>query len=143
MDFTQGCIELIKEHEGFRSAPYVCPGGVDTIGYGHTAGVDEFHPPITEEIAESMLLEDLAPCKLAIDVLVKVELNQNQFDALGSLIYNIGTDAFASSTLLKILNSGDYAAAAEQFLLWIYSDGQVLQGLVKRRRAEMNLFLSA
>lgn len=85
---------------------------------------------------------DLMRFSQLVNRVVNVPLTQNQFDALVSLAYNIGPHAFEASTLLKKLNVGDYYAAAEQFLRWDKSKGQILKGLVKRRAAEKKLFLT-
>ena len=96
---------------------------------------------ITEEQAEALLRKDIAWVEDAINTKVVVHLNQNQYDALASLIYNIGAGAFSKSTLLKMLNAGDYKGAAEQFLRWNRQKGKVLNGLTRRRQEERELFL--
>jgi lysozyme len=91
--------------------------------------------------ADSLLLEDLKRFESAIRQLVKVPLNQNQFDALVSFTFNVGEGAFKGSTLLKLLNAGNYNAAAAQFGKWVYAGKKVLPGLVARREAEYQLFI--
>jgi lysozyme len=132
-------LALIKEFEGFRAAAYLCPAGVWTIGWGHTRGVTE-HDRVTEEMATDMLIEDLAWCEAAVKQYVTVPLNQNQFDALVSFTFNLGQGALAQSTLLRLLNSGEYTAAALQFGRWVKAGTQTLPGLVRRREAERALF---
>ena len=121
--------------------------GTLTIGYGHTGKVDNsaltIGTTITKEKAESLLDEDIQRAQNIVKNKVKVPLTQNQFDALTSLAYNCPSalKSEESSTLLRKLNCGDYEGAAEQFEVWVKSGGQVLQGLVERRKAEKELFL--
>ena len=134
-------IDLIKEFEGLRLKAYKCPGGVWTIGYGHTAGVKP-GMTITEEQAEQFLKEDLIVFENAVNN-QKLSINQNQFDALVSLIYNIGIGNFQKSTLLRKtrVNPNDNSIM-DEFLKWVYSKGRVLPGLQRRRLAEMKLYFS-
>lgn len=132
-------IDLIKRFEGLRLRSYLCPANVWTIGYGHTGGVTN-NQIITSEQAESILKTDLRRFENGVSDVVKVDLNQNQFDALVSLAFNIGLSAFAGSTLVRLLNDRDYAGAADQFLRWDKAGGKVLQGLSTRRAAERALF---
>ena len=132
-------LALIKEFEGFRALAYLCPAGVWTIGWGHTRGVTE-NDLVSEELATDMLVEDLEFSEAAVDLNVKVPLNQNQLDALVSFTFNLGQGALAQSTLLKLLNAGDYAGAAAQFGRWVKAGNQTLPGLVRRRAAERALF---
>ena len=142
MNVSEKGIDLIKQFEGCRFAAYKCPGGVWTIGYGHT-GIDVSPDlEITQQEAERLLKSDLIIHCNNVEKLVKVPLNQNQFDALVSLEYNIGYGAFKNSTLLKLLNEKKYKEAAEQFERWKYEGGKVLAGLVRRREKEKALFLS-
>ena len=90
-----------------------------------------------------MLMNDIARFEPELDSLAKVPLSQNQWDALMSFVYNLGSANLGPSTLLKLLNAGDYAGAAEQFLRWNKAGGQVLAGLTKRRAAERAMFLGA
>lgn len=132
-------IDLIKRFEGLRLRSYLCPANVWTIGYGHTVGVTS-NQIITSEQAESILKSDLKRFELGVMNAVKVDLNQSQFDALVSLSFNIGLSAFANSTLVRLLNAGDYNGAAGQFERWNQGGGKVLQGLSTRRAAERALF---
>lgn len=140
-------IELIKKFEGFRAEPYQCSAGVWTIGYGSTfykggAKVTKDDKPIFKDEAENLLRHHLARhFEPAIHKLVKVPLNQNQFDALVSFVYNIGNNAFEKSTLLKKLNQGaPKHEVANEFLRWVYANGEKLEGLVNRRSEEKQLF---
>ena len=95
---------------------------------------------ITPEQAEKFLKEDLKTFEKIVKDNVKVPLNQNQFDALVSFVFNVGGGNFKNSTLLKVLNKGDYSAAAGEFSKWVYCGGKKLPGLVRRRQAEAELF---
>ncbi|WP_312669742.1 lysozyme [Stutzerimonas nitrititolerans] len=142
MQTSQRGIDLIKRFEGLRLAAYDDGVGVQTIGYGHTAGV-KAGMAITAEQAVQFLREDLHSAESDIDRLVTVHLCQHQFDALASLVFNIGGTAFRDSTLLRKLNAGDYAGAAIQFDRWVHGGGKILPGLVKRRAAERAMFEDA
>ena len=134
-------IALIKEFEGLRLKAYLCPGGVWTIGYGHTAGVKS-GMVISEAQAEEYLKADLILFERYLNGL-GLALNQNQFDALISFIYNVGTGNFSSSTLLcKVRVNPQDNSIMDEFLRWVYSKGRVLPGLQRRRLAEMKLYFS-
>ena len=132
-------IDLIKHFEGCELKAYICPANVWTIGYGHTKGVLD-GDVITETQAHEMLVEELIEYENYINNAVTVSLNQNQFDAMVSWVYNLGSGNLNSSTLLKVLNSGDYAGVPEQIMRWNKAGGKVLAGLTKRRQAEADLF---
>lgn len=134
-------IALIKEFEGLRLKAYKCPGGVWTIGYGHTAGVKP-GMVISEAQAEEYLTADLIASEKYLNDL-RLVINQNQFDALISFIYNVGTGNFSRSTLLrKIRANPQDNSIMDEFLKWVYSKGHVLPGLQRRRLAEMKLYFS-
>lgn len=137
-------IALIKHHEGVRLTAYADPVGVLTIGYGHTsaAGAPQVTRgmKITQAGADAILRQDLAKFEGYVSSAVKVPLNQNEFDALVSFTFNLGPGNLRSSTLLKKLNAGDRAGAADEFLKWTKAGGKTLPGLVKRREAERALF---
>ena len=134
-------LELIKHFEGCELEAYKCPAGVWTIGYGHIKGVQE-GMKITEMQAEEMLQSELIAYEGYINDLVEVELNQNQFDAMVSWVYNLGGGNLRASTLLKVLNAGNYAGVPEQMLRWNKAGGKVLEGLTRRRQAEADLFVA-
>ena len=145
MNTSEKGIELIKAHEGFRSHAYPDPGsGGDpwTIGYGTTHGV---HPgmKITEADAEDMLIKSLPLYEGIIDRVVTVKLSQNEYDALVSFVYNVGSKHFLGSTVLRKLNMGDRRGAADALLMWNKGGGHVMAGLATRRHDERNLFLTA
>jgi lysozyme len=114
---------------------------VPTIGWGHTAGV-QLGDTCTQAQADAWFQTDALWAGQAILRTVDVALTQNQFDALVSFTFNVGVGAEAASTLLKVLNAGNYQAAADQFLRWDHVNGVVDPGLTRRRQAEQALFLS-
>ncbi|MEF0148259.1 lysozyme [Pseudomonas guariconensis] len=142
MRTSQRGVSLIKSFEGLRLQAYKDAVGVWTIGYGTTRGVNA-GMKISKEQAERMLLNDVQRFESEIERLVTVPLSQNQWDALVSFTYNLGSANLESSTLLRKLNAGDYAGAAEQFQRWNKAGGKVLAGLTRRREAERSLFLEA
>lgn len=142
MQTSQRGIDLIKSFEGLRLSAYKCPADVWTIGYGTTAGVQPGQT-ITKERAEELLREDVKRFEAQVLRLVKVPLTQGQHDALVSFVYNLGAGNLSNSTLLRLLNAGDYAGAAAQFDRWNKAGGKVLAGLVRRRAAERALFEGA
>lgn len=136
---------LIKKYEGLRLTAYKCPAGVWTIGYGHTAGVFAGQK-ISEKQADEFFDKDIKQFEDAVNSLVKVPLKQGQFDALVSFTFNLGIGSLRGSTLLRLLNSGNYTGAGEQFLIWNkIQKGKKLvacEGLTKRRKAEREMFLN-
>ena len=132
-------LALIKRFEGLRLNSYQDSVGVWTIGYGHTQNVVK-GMTISEAEAENFLRSDSASAVNAVRKLVTVPLDQNQFDALVSFVFNLGAGALAGSTLLRKLNAGSYDDAAGEFGKWVHAGGKVLPGLVKRREAERQLF---
>jgi GH24 family phage-related lysozyme (muramidase) len=134
-------LNLIKDFEGLRLNSYRDAVGVWTIGYGHTrtAGPGQ---RITNEQAIALLKQDVATFEKAVTSAVRVPITNNQFAALVSFAYNVGSGALNSSTLLRRLNAGDSNGAANEFLRWNRAGGQVLAGLTRRRVAERDLFLS-
>ena len=139
MKVSQDCVELVKHFEGFEDTAYLCPANVWTIGYGRTRNVKE-GDRITEPQAERDLLEELEEFKHQVLNSVKVELKQNELDALTSWTYNLGVGNLNSSTLLKKLNTGDKESVPSEMLRWNKAGGEVLAGLTKRREAEAELW---
>ncbi|MGM8528511.1 lysozyme [Enterobacter asburiae] len=139
-------IALIKQFEGCKLTAYQDSVGVWTIGYGWTQPVDgkpiRAGMTIKQETAERLLKTGLVSYESDVSRLVKVRLTQGQFDALVSFTYNLGSKSLSTSTLLRKLNAGDYAGAADEFLRWNKAGGKVLNGLTRRREAERALFLS-
>ena len=142
MKISNTGLDLIKSFEGLSLKSYICPAGVYTIGFGHTGAEVTPNQIISLEEADNLLRKDVNRFETGINSLVTVDLNQSQFDSLVSLSFNIGLGAFKSSTLLRVLNAGQYIEAASQFLRWNKGGGRVLPGLVRRREAESQLFVS-
>lgn len=139
--------KLIAGEEGLRLEPYRDPGaGAWTIGYGHLiVPGDPYWPEgtlrqITAEQARDLFKSDTQKAVDAVQTLVRVPLNSNQFAALVSLVFNIGRTAFAGSTLLRKLNAGDYPGASGEFPKWKYDNGILIRGLLVRRQREQSLF---
>ena len=139
-------VDLICGFEGKRLIAYDDGVGVWTIGFGTTVYPNGIKvkkgDTCTEAQAKAYMAHDLKKFEDAVNNVVKVPLKQNQFDALVSLAYNIGTDAFSKSTLVKKLNANDIRGAADQFDVWVNAGGKRMQGLVNRRAKEKALFLS-
>jgi lysozyme len=145
---SQKGLEILKKFEGLSLTPYKCAGGIWTIGYGNTyypngVKVKETDLSITKEKANEMLEMLLGTYEKAVDSFCRDDINQNQFDALVLLAYNIGVGNLQRSTLIKKvnLNPNDLSIKTE-FLKWNRSAGKVLVGLTKRREAEANLYLT-
>ena len=148
MKISENGLKLIKKFEGLSLKPYLCSAGVPTIGWGNTfyenmKKVTLQDEPITEERANS-LFNFLVTTNYVnvVNRLVIVDINQNQFDALVSFVYNLGSGNFEKSTLLKKVNQEDFIGASLEFEKWNRSSGKVLNGLTKRRLSEKELFLS-
>ena len=133
-------LSLIKKFEGCELYAYQCSAGVWTIGYGHTKDVEP-GMQITKEDAEEMLVEELHEYESYINDFVTAPLSQNQFDALVSWVYNLGPANLKSSTMLKVLNAGEYDEVPAQMKRWNKAGGKVLEGLIRRREAEACLFV--
>jgi len=128
-------LEAIAQREGLRLDAYQDTGGTWTIGYGHTEGVKQ-GDKITQDQATAYLKSDVHAAEECVSSAVKVQLTDNQYGALVSFAYNIGCDAFCSSTLLKNLNTGDYAGVPAQMLRWVQVHGITDNGLINRRNSE-------
>jgi len=141
-----GMNSLIKRFEGFSDTPYKDVAGIPTIGWGHKILPGESFTRITTTEAEQLLVKDTATATHAVNSSVVVPLSASQRDALISLAYNIGAGNFKNSTLLRKLNTGDYAGAAAEFDRWKYitvgGKKVVSNGLVARRNEEKRLFLA-
>lgn len=139
-------IELIKQHEGLRLQAYRCPAGKPTIGYGSTFYQDgrpvRMGDTITEAAAEELLLAVIGKVSEQVKKELRAPVTDCMFSALVSLTYNIGIGQFSGSTLLRKLNGWDYRGASEEFSRWVYAKGVRLNGLVKRREEEYNLFIT-
>ena len=134
-------LSLIKKFEGCKLQAYYCSGGVLTIGYGHTGGVKETDV-ITQEEADKLLKGDVLRFEKYVEDNVKVELDQNQFDALVAWTFNLGVGNLKSSTMLKKLNNGEFESVPFEMRRWNKAGGKTLDGLIRRRQAESLLFES-
>ena len=145
MRISDSGLKFLKKEEGERLVGYLDTRGVPTVGVGHTGTVDGgpvyVGMVITASKSEQLLLQDLAWVEKCIMFRVTVSLNQNQYDALSCFIFNIGATQFARSSMLKLLNSGDYSGAANAMLDWKRA-GTDKERLLPRRQRERKLFLS-
>lgn len=142
---SERCYDLIKEFEGCRLTAYPDPatgGDPWTIGVGHTGPEVKSGMTISQSIADAYLVKDAEHAADTIKRAVTVPLKQQQFDALVSFVFNVGSGNFLKSTLLRKLNAGDYLGASLQLLKWSKAAGKEMPGLVRRRAAEQSLFLS-
>jgi len=154
MKIGQKGIDLIAEFEGRRNQLYYCPGGYPTIGIGHKLRNEEiksgfiqigaesvyYKNGLTDQQIEDLLRQDVKTYEDAVNSLVRVPLNQNQFDALVSFTFNLGVGNLADSTLLRVLNGSKYDSVPDQLRKWVYAGGKRLRGLVRRREAEIELW---
>lgn len=142
------CIELIKSFEGLFLKPYLCPASVATIGYGtikypNGVKVKLTDAAITEYQALDYLMFEINQKAKAIDPMLREDLKENQFAALISFAYNLGEGALRSSTLLKKVNANPLDESIKsEFEKWVYADGKKLPGLLRRRKAEAELYFS-
>tara|TARA_Y100001951_G_C11172505_1_gene201107 strand:+ start:194 stop:640 length:447 start_codon:yes stop_codon:yes gene_type:complete len=139
-------IQIIKAFEGFRSEPYKCSADVSTVGFGSTRGFDNGPvrmdmEPVTREEAEELLRRDIRQTESAVGKLIKVALTENEFSALCSFCYNVGSGNLQRSSLRLKLNRNDRLGAADEFPKWRRAAGKILRGLVLRREAERILFM--
>ncbi len=141
MKISNKGLDIIKQYEGLKLQAYQCTAGVWTIGYGHTKGVKQ-GDSINEEQAEQYLIRDVQVAEDAINA-ENLNINQNQFDALVSFVFNCGVAAFKSSTLLrKIKADANDPAIADEFAKWRNAGGSAVAGLVRRRGSESNLYFA-
>ena len=147
MKLSQKGVDFIKSHEALRLKAYQDSKGVWTIGWGHTKNV---HPgdEITRAQAEQFIRDDFEWVErtLNADLVIgrdKPLVTQNEFDALCSLVFNIGSNAYLDSTVRRKIKQGDKMAAARAFKMWVYSNHKFIQGLANRRADELRLFLQS
>ena len=141
--YSEKGLALTKSFEGLRLEAYQDCGGVWTVGYGHTGpGVVE-GMTVNDAEAEVLLLADLEDAVACVNRKVMVAISQSQFDAMVDFCFNAGRGNFLKSTLLRKVNAGDFAGAAAQFGLWVHAGGEVVPGLVRRRKAEADMFANS
>jgi lysozyme len=148
MKVNLATIELIKSFEGFFAAPYLCPAKKPTIGYGTIqypsgAMVKLSDPPISKEIAHNYLMWEVQQKAKLIDPMLRDDLTENEFGALVSFAYNLGEGALKMSTLrIKVNVNPSDLEIRKEFDKWVYANGKKLQGLIRRRKAEADLYFS-
>ena len=142
MTYSGDGLAVTEDFEKCRLVPYQDSKGVWTDGWGNTHGVVPHGPAITQGQADSDLVTNTQGAVDCVNHYVQVELTQHEFDALVDFVFNVGGHAFATSTLLRLLNSGNHAAAANEFEKWDVCGGQHLPGLLRRRHVERDEFLS-
>ena len=140
-------VEIIKKYEGFSAKPYLCPANVPTIGFGSTrwfdgARINLDSRTISRDDATRLLQMELHHIESAVPRLIKAPLTQNQFDALASFTFNLGSGRLQSSTLRAKTNRLDYEGAADEFPKWRKAGGRVLAGLIRRRAEERRLWMT-
>jgi lysozyme len=139
-------LDAIKQYEGLSLKAYQDVVGKWTIGYGHLIKLPEekglLDYPITEHTATSILKDDVCWAEGCVNAAVKVDITQGQFDALVSFVFNLGCGSLQRSTLLALLNKGEYLRAADQFLVWNKAGGKEVKGLTIRRTKEREMFLN-
>ena len=141
MAYSGNGLALTERFEGFRAKAYQDATGTWTCGYGHTQGVTG-GTTCDQQLAEQWLLSDIRVAVDAVNRMVTVPLTQDEFDAIVDFVFNVGQGNFGASTMLELLNQGEYQAAAEQFSRWDFINGQAVAGLLNRRVAEQTLFNS-
>ena len=138
-------LELIKHFERFSPLIYLCPASFETIGYGHLVSKSErskFKKGITEEEALALLEQDLRVAETAVSLFIKAPLTDNQFSAVTSFTFNVGSGALQRSTLRAVINRSEHELVPEQLARWIWAGGRKLPGLVLRRAAEASLYMT-
>ncbi len=138
--YSEKGLALTKSFEGLRLEAYQDCAGVWTVGYGHTGAAVVEGMTVNDAEAELLLLADLKDAVACVNRKVMVAISQSQFDAMVDFCFNAGRGNFQQSTLLRKVNTGDFAGAAAQFGLWVHAGGEVVAGLVRRRKAEAALF---
>ena len=139
MKISEDGLELIKKFEGCETSAYQDSVGVWTIGFGHTKDVEEGQTCSIED-AESMLTDEMDEYEGYINNMVKVDLQQHEFDSLVAWVYNLGPTNLGESTMLKVLNGGQFDRVPNEMNRWTRAGGEILEGLVRRRQAESLMF---
>jgi lysozyme len=140
---TNNGLKFIKRFEGFSPTIYLDSAGLPSIGYGHLIlphKKSSFKNGISELDAESLLKQDLIIAERAVIRLIKAPLTTNQFDALVSFTFNVGAGALQRSTLRHKINCGEHEQVPAELLKWVYAGGHRIQGLIRRRTAEAELY---
>lgn len=144
-NITENGLSLIKNYEKLALNTYICPAGYPTIGYGHVvkpAEAASFANGINEHQANALLAADVGVAERAVLRLISVPLTDGQFDALVSFTFNLGAGALQRSTLRRKVNRGDHEAAPAEFMKWVWAGGRKLKGLIRRRAAEVAMYVT-
>ena len=142
MKVSVNAINLIKEFESFRAKAYICPAGYKTIGFGHFLARNDNLEYIDEQQASALLQQDIKIAENSVNRNIKAGLTQRQFDALASFAFNVGSAALQRSTLRQKVNRLEHDEVPREFLRWVYANGVVMLGLIRRRGAEAELYAS-
>lgn len=143
MKTSKSGVEFIKSFESFCPTSYLCSAGVPTIGYGHAIKQGEHFEGISPDKAEEILVEDLKVAERSVSRNITAPLEQNQFDALVSFVFNLGGGALQRSSLRQKINYGsDEDELHDAFIKWVYAGGRKLIGLLRRREAEWHMYTS-
>lgn len=136
-------LALIRRFEGFAAVPYRCPAGYMTVGYGHVILPHERFDRIDERTAAALLQEDVRIAEREVLRMISRIPHQGAFDALVSFTFNLGGAALQRSSLRRAINGGDDEEAARQWMRWVYAGGRMMAGLVRRREAELALYMAS
>ncbi len=142
---TQDGLDLIKGFEGFSPNVYTCPAGWPTIGYGHVVQDHErerYEDGIGEEAGEALLRNDVEKSERAVLRLIRVALDDGQFDGLVSFTFNLGSGALQRSTLRRKVNREEHETVPAEFRRWVWAGGRKLKGLMRRREVEAQIYTS-
>lgn len=140
---TKNGIEFIAKYEGFSPKIYICPAGYETIGYGHLITIENKKSllnGISQKDALLLLEKDIQNAECSVLRLINVPLSDNQFDAIVSFTFNLGGGALQRSSLRRKINREEHEQVPSEFKKWVFAGGRKIQGLVKRRDAEANLY---
>ena len=141
---TDRGLDLIRRFEGFSPTIYICPAGWPTIGFGHVVREcerEQFETGIDEDAGAALLRRDVGVSERAVLRLIRVPLDDGQFDALVSFTFNLGAGALQRSTLRRKVNREEHGAVPAEFRRWVWASGQKLTGLERRREAEASLYV--
>lgn len=136
-------VKLIKSFESFKATTYICPAGYQTIGFGHKMLENENYDQISYSDAENLLKKDIFIAEKSVLKYISAPLSDNQFAALVSFTFNLGGAALQRSTLRQKINYDLYEEVGAEFLRWVHASGKILPGLLRRRKAECDLFYAS
>lgn len=140
LSISESGIKFIKSFESYSPQIYICPAGYRTIGYGHLLKADEKFNHLSQAEAEDILMQDLLSAQIAVCGLIQKELVSHQFDMLVSFTFNLGAGALQRSALRSKINRGEDEFVQQEFERWIYANGRIMPGLIRRRRLEGQIY---